>query len=260
MDATNKVVDWVEATDGVDVMDDEAISKMLEDYMQVMALDQNVINTKYDEILCHMHRAPPPAPATPRLISKRDHPYSAQVSPTDTEFSLGSPAIFDSPRSPFDLSGANISGYAETEASSVDEVDEGPIPTIQTIHSPARIIDPNAEHLVWITSCIQCVVADLPCSRTVPGCSRCIRNGHGDLCLAQRSRLHAEVLNDGYNHDPLLLGRVGDHDDDTWAQKEEMQAEVCGLRFLLDDESLLTRRLAHRYLARQARAELLVPV
>ncbi|KAF2637784.1 hypothetical protein P280DRAFT_530140 [Massarina eburnea CBS 473.64] len=63
---------------------------------------------------------------------------------------------------------------------------------------------PPTPHLIFLQSCYQCILADLPCSRTPPSCTRCIRNGCADECLLQRRMLSWE-LRDGYEG---LLGGV----------------------------------------------------
>ncbi|KAL1608085.1 hypothetical protein SLS60_003024 [Paraconiothyrium brasiliense] len=87
--------------------------------------------------------------------------------------------------------------------------------------------DPEANHLICLSSCLQCVLSDLRCSRTLPSCSRCIRNGHGELCLAQRKRLHVEVFDedDSVDTDPILLKVEGD-DNDTYDKKFKLQDDV----------------------------------
>lgn len=93
--------------------------------------------------------------------------------------------------------------------------------------TPLVDFDPSATHLISLTDCLQCVLSDLPCSRTLPTCLRCIRNGHGALCLVQRKRLHVEVFNEHgiFESYPILLKREGD-DPDVYEQKCEMQKAV----------------------------------
>lgn len=43
-----------------------------------------------------------------------------------------------------------------------------------------------------LLSCLQCVLSSLPCSRTLPSCTRCTRNKHA-VCLMQRRRFPSEV-------------------------------------------------------------------
>ncbi|KAF2446499.1 hypothetical protein P171DRAFT_483838 [Karstenula rhodostoma CBS 690.94] len=201
------------------------------------------------------------APATPALKPLRIQQYGAQlceeISPTDTNFS--SDPIFDSPYNPTDSS--CISARPDTDASSLDDEDEvcarkelfasvelsddsGVEPGTPTTildtssDSPPSLapiapthalngFDPHATHLIYLTSCLQCVLSGLPCSRTLPACSRCIRHGHGDLCLAQRKRHHSEIYcaDDSVDTDPILLMREGD-DEGTFHKKIQLQSEL----------------------------------
>jgi hypothetical protein len=65
---------------------------------------------------------------------------------------------------------------------------------------------------IFITSCYQCILAGLPCSRTLPGCSRCKRAGCQHLCLLHRRKLLEEmVIGDVIgNRTPVLLRVRGD--------------------------------------------------
>ncbi|CBY00723.1 hypothetical protein LEMA_P018530.1 [Plenodomus lingam JN3] len=53
-------------------------------------------------------------------------------------------------------------------------------------NAPPKPHDASIPRLVLMTSCIQCTLASLPCSRTPPSCTRCIRNGHAETCLLTR--------------------------------------------------------------------------
>lgn len=204
------------------------------------------------------------APSTPTLKPLSIRKYAAQlcedVSPTDTNFSTD--PIFDSPYSPADSS--CIFARPNTDASSLDDEDEahtrkellssvelsddsglesassitlpGDSPLglssslsfapIATTSSP-KGFDPHATHLVYLTSCLQCVLSSLPCSRTLPACSRCLRHGHGDLCLTQRKRHHSEMYcaDNSVDIDPILLVSEGD-DQETFHKKAQLQNEV----------------------------------
>lgn len=65
--------------------------------------------------------------------------------------------------------------------------------------------------LVWVTSCLQCTLAKMPCSRTIPACSRCVRSGCGDMCLLQRRKLNSERVLGAIvgNITPVLLHEKG---------------------------------------------------
>lgn len=91
--------------------------------------------------------------------------------------------------------------------------------------------DPEMPRLVWITSCLQCTLAGLSCSRTPPACSRCKRNGHGDTCLLHRRKVAEEIsctkgINCGI---PVLLKVKGD-DEEVWERKLKV---AQGVRFRL---------------------------
>jgi hypothetical protein len=92
---------------------------------------------------------------------------------------------------------------------------------------PSGGFDPAAPHLIYLTSCLQCTLSGLRCSRTLPACSRCKRHGHGDLCLVQRKRHHTEVFgaDDSVDTDPILLIGAGDHEG-IRQQKVQLQNEV----------------------------------
>ena len=70
---------------------------------------------------------------------------------------------------------------------------------------------PNRCTLVWVTSCLQCTLAKMPCSRTIPACSRCVRAGCGDMCLLQRRKLNSERVLGAIvgNMTPVLLHEEG---------------------------------------------------
>ncbi|KAF2680674.1 hypothetical protein K458DRAFT_407154 [Lentithecium fluviatile CBS 122367] len=89
--------------------------------------------------------------------------------------------------------------------------------------------------LTWITSCLQCTLAGLQCSRTPPTCSRCKRNGHGEMCLLQRRRRRheMEVGNSTLNRTPVLLKLKG-CDEEVVRRKEGLKKEM--IQTWLDQE------------------------
>lgn len=190
--------------------------------------------------------------------SRKVSPTDSKISPTDSKFSSNS--VFDSPGSA--LRGTAYEHYAETEASSIDkkqEVDVREENSIQivpkdsgailptlieegSLHDssynvpplavslapvPEEAFDPRATKSIWLSSCLQCVLADLPCSRTLPACSRCVRNTCGELCLVRRRPLHIEVQdqNGHVEAKSILLKQVGD-DETVWQKKNALQEEV----------------------------------
>ena len=94
---------------------------------------------------------------------------------------------------------------------------------------PNEQADPNPDkpQNVFITSCFQCVLAGLPCSRTYPACSRCRRNGSEQLCLLHRRKRSTEmVLGDIIaNRTPVLL-HVRGEDCQAWDKKLGLLQEV----------------------------------
>lgn len=75
--------------------------------------------------------------------------------------------------------------------------------------------------------CLQCEVKRLPCSKAHPSCSRCIRNGYGELCLAQRRMTMAEIeSNDHISPSWSIIIRQETDDDKIWESKLRLQQEV----------------------------------
>jgi hypothetical protein len=87
--------------------------------------------------------------------------------------------------------------------------------------------DPTNPRLVWITSCLQCTLAGLPCSRTPPSCSRCIRKGVGDMCLLRRRKLADErVRGDRAGNRVGILLKVKGQDEVRWGMKKVLEQEL----------------------------------
>ncbi|KAF2200609.1 hypothetical protein GQ43DRAFT_481437 [Delitschia confertaspora ATCC 74209] len=88
-------------------------------------------------------------------------------------------------------------------------------------------IDPNKTYLVHVFSCLQCTLANLTCSRTLPACSRCIRKDCWDVCLLQRRKLNVEYVSGDFvnNTTPKLL-RVKNEGDKAWARKLDVRDEL----------------------------------
>lgn len=93
--------------------------------------------------------------------------------------------------------------------------------------------DPDDPRIARITSCAQCIVANLPCSRTYPCCTRCKRNGHAKLCLLHRMRFLEELDEDKLLSCtiPVLL-KVKNEDEAILQQKIEFLKEVRVRRIL----------------------------
>ena len=89
--------------------------------------------------------------------------------------------------------------------------------------------DPNEPRPVWITSCLQCTLAGLPCSRTYPSCSRCKRHNRAEECLLQRRRFASEVMDFSTMERstvPALL-KVKGEDEGVWERKVELAEALC---------------------------------
>lgn len=95
----------------------------------------------------------------------------------------------------------------------------------------APLVDPDKPRPTWLTSCTQCIHADLPCSRKAPACSRCKRNGQAALCLLHRRPYPEEILNsDATWSTTLILLKLKDEDEETWKAKLKLVNEVRFLR------------------------------
>jgi hypothetical protein len=86
--------------------------------------------------------------------------------------------------------------------------------------------------IVWLTSCLQCTLAGLPCSRTTPSCSRCLRAGKGSTCLLYRRKFREEIdASDAETCTVPVLLKLKDEDSETWKEKlklaEEVNSESC---------------------------------
>ncbi|KAF2176792.1 hypothetical protein K469DRAFT_397417 [Zopfia rhizophila CBS 207.26] len=92
---------------------------------------------------------------------------------------------------------------------------------------PVNHLNWEQPRLVWITSCLQCTLAQLPCSRTLPACSRCMRAGCGNQCLMHRRKLNEERIPGDVvrNMVPVLLKVKGD-DVEVWERKMALCDEL----------------------------------
>lgn len=94
--------------------------------------------------------------------------------------------------------------------------------------SQALTHDSNLPRVVWLTSCLQCTLAHLPCSRTYPSCSRCQRTGKPDLCLLHRRCFAFEALDPSMLdkcRKPILL-KVKGEDEAIWQGKVNLAKEL----------------------------------
>lgn len=86
---------------------------------------------------------------------------------------------------------------------------------------------PTGPQLVFITDCYQCLLAGLPCSRTLTCCSRCKRSEQRDLCLLQRRKLqHEMVPGDAIRNTTPVLLLLEKVDETIWKKKLELLSEL----------------------------------
>ncbi|KAF2736929.1 hypothetical protein EJ04DRAFT_138751 [Polyplosphaeria fusca] len=194
----------------------------------------------------------PPRPITP----SRESPNGAEndnPSPTDTDFSRDS--VFDK-RETRSYAGSNSSattidtehnlecgdGY-EDRLSVAQLIDEYGTASISSIDPPTKTdvysaidqmenswsfeLEQDGPRIVFIKSCLQCTLAGLPCSRTFPACSRCIRADPGSLCLLRRSKRPEEMVQGEIfkNQEPVLL-KVKGQDEAVWEKKIKLFDEL----------------------------------
>lgn len=193
--------DWAWQTDlKIDMASDRELKSMVPQHIEVWL--ENVNTARSDAITTNDSKSEPSAetkdsgPVTPQK------PFKARlqvedVSPTDTCFS--STSIFDSPlisKGRFrERIGSRDTADDESDITSVngDEAslservktgDRNDLDTAQSRQQPPQLL--SEVRKVRLTSCLQCTLAKLPCSCAPPACSRCKRNGHGEICLLQR--------------------------------------------------------------------------
>lgn len=87
--------------------------------------------------------------------------------------------------------------------------------------------NPGGPRITCIVSCLQCTVANLPCSRTTPACSRCERAGNGNLCLLYRRKYREEIeLSSAQTSTVPVLLKLQDEDPGIWLEKLSLAEEV----------------------------------
>ncbi|KAF2714973.1 hypothetical protein K504DRAFT_15172 [Pleomassaria siparia CBS 279.74] len=206
------------------------------------------------------------APTTPIHYREASHNFD-EISPTNTNFSYDS--VFDVPEFGVTVrrnrtNDGSVTSVANSDrdwdiADKEEELEDDNIVTLgssldahsESLNSYAQPLvselelestvstysdddlpplDPTQPRFVWITSCLQCTYAGLPCSRTPPHCLRCKRSGNGDLCLLQRRKVSEERIRGGgvVNGTPVLL-RLQGEDEKTWERKAELgiEASTC---------------------------------
>ncbi|KAF1915663.1 hypothetical protein BDU57DRAFT_530595 [Ampelomyces quisqualis] len=195
-------------------------------------------------------------PATPRRGIIGTAGNFQQVSPTDTSFSGAS--VFDNQDSSSSPCPGGRSRFPDngSDATSVDDGDDDAHkPSVEkSVHplAPENLHAHNvrsttndslADHehptapapsqthprLTTILSCIQCTLLALPCSRTPPCCSRCMRNARtcAPPCLLVRPRFADELptVPTRLRTRPVLLRRA-DESAAAWAEKMAVKARL----------------------------------
>ncbi|EDU40632.1 hypothetical protein PtrSN002B_007591 [Pyrenophora tritici-repentis] len=135
------------------------------------------------------------------------------------------------PEDPAAIESSHIPASSSADLNAYDpSVDLG----VHGPHQPAEptnqllTYEPDTPRIVWLTSCLQCTLADLPCSRTHPSCSRCQRTGNPEFCLLHRRSFASEALDPSKSEkcrSPILL-KVQGEDETSWKRKVELSKEL----------------------------------
>ncbi|UPX12480.1 uncharacterized protein EKO05_0003026 [Ascochyta rabiei] len=135
------------------------------------------------------------------------------------DFEVRSFASYDPP-SDIDEGLAKSINAKSINATSINATSKAHIDTV------ALPTEQNGIRITWITSCTQCILADLPCSRTVPCCSRCKRTGQANVCLLHRRKFREEVERAEAETctTPVLLKLQGE-DESHWVEKLRLACE-----------------------------------
>ena len=119
-------------------------------------------------------------------------------------------------------SSAILNSYCQSLHVDIHDPPKPAEPTTQLYH------DADTPRLVWLTSCLQCTLVGLLCSRTHPCCSRCKRTDNPELCLLHRRSFIFETLDPSKSdkcRNPILL-RVKGEDDAVWRRKVDLSREL----------------------------------
>lgn len=199
------------------------------------------------------------SPAAPRTPPRRRSHTEVSFSPTTTSFSIGS--IFDTsirqPPHRSDSPGVDQQTYgnkSDSDDTSItredqEEVKDSPRKStalqiendiclsdaandnpITTPLSDADNHEAPRTRRVALTSCLQCLLAYLPCSRTLPACSRCIRNARSPCLLHRLPFLNEQVL-------PAARSAVGrsalvkmpGESEDAWVVRNEEEGRLMAV-------------------------------
>lgn len=118
-----------------------------------------------------------------------------------------------------DLAPASLNSYEPpSEVGSIEQA-------VNPIDITSITVREDGKDTFFVVSCLQCTLAGLRCSRTVPACSRCIRNGV-ECCLVQRRQKPHELDRSLDSHNAPMLVRLKDDDDRLWRKKEQLTQEA----------------------------------
>ncbi|KAJ4366808.1 hypothetical protein N0V83_007333 [Neocucurbitaria cava] len=117
---------------------------------------------------------------------------------------------------------AHANGASSTNSSlnTTSVLDPNPLTPLETPHNPN-----NVPRTVWLASCLQCTLSNLPCSRTPPSCTRCARKGQAELCLLQRRLFAEEILRVGCTYRVPVLLKMKGESEEVWKRKGEVASE-----------------------------------
>lgn len=237
---------------------------VLDDVDRISSWLRQATHEQYEDDMSELGQLTTIEPITPRRHPSLPTFY-AEASPTDTAFSGHS--VFDTPSSPgngwiedvfsdevpdiipgddsktrldkeqkarlsknqtlLDIddseAGSRVSYDPPSEAEDLEEVANAQI----TIATSLPSLDPCKPRPTFLTSCLQCIHADLPCSRRAPACSRCKRKGQAALCLMHRRQYPDEIrTSDATWCTTLKLLKLRSEDQETWKKKLELADEV----------------------------------
>ncbi|KAH7122717.1 hypothetical protein B0J11DRAFT_437381 [Dendryphion nanum] len=164
------------------------------------------------------------------LINYDDDSFSVSAA-TDYEFcdsyfdrtEKTQPQVPSGGKSFDDLEALSLNSYdPPSDADDLEnDLRDGAEPTVTTN------LQGNGKQLVRLVSCLQCTLGGLRCSRDLPACSRCVRNGCGNVCLALRRKTVHEMEQEGPRSDniPVLL-KLKRNEEDEWFRKEQLVHEL----------------------------------
>ena len=168
---------------------------------------------------------------TPRCKTRDDHSDTTSIGSDDWELATKTEHPAERPVPPNFSLPPSVPPPSLDFSVSISDADTGEPTTVldPKAQSPLSTQEPNEPRPVWITSCLQCILASLPCSRTYPSCNRCKRNDCAEECLLHRRCLISETLDlteVGGCKTPILL-KVKGENDEIWKRKVELAEDLC---------------------------------